>query len=69
MRLEDKSGIALDVLSLAAAPLCKQAPPTVDAAGSGDEPLPPEEAAGNGSGGSATPPAAGSSSGPVTSPQ
>jgi hypothetical protein len=67
MRLEDKSGIALDVLSLAAAPLCKQAPPTVDAAGSGDEPLPPEEA-GNGSAGSAAP-AAGSSSGPVTSPQ
>jgi hypothetical protein len=71
MRLEDKSGIALDVLSLAAAPLCKQAPPTVDAAGSGDEPLPPEEAAGSGSsggsGGSAAP--AGSSSGPVTTPQ
>jgi len=78
MRLEDKSGIALDVLSLAAAPLCKQAPPTVDATGSGDEPLPPEEAAGSGSAssaGSAAPatgsaaPAAGSSSGPVTSPQ
>ncbi|HSS03199.1 MAG TPA: hypothetical protein VLM79_39320, partial [Kofleriaceae bacterium] len=33
MRLEDKAGIALDVLSLAAAPLCQQAPPTVDAAG------------------------------------
>jgi len=43
MRLENKPGIALDVLSLAAAPLCKQAPPTVDAAGSGEEPLPPEE--------------------------
>jgi hypothetical protein len=56
MRLEDKSGIALDVLSLAAAPLCKQAPPTVDAAGSGDEPLPPEESPGP-------------SPGPVTSPQ
>lgn len=73
MRLEDRSGIALDALSLAAAPLCKQAPPTVDAAGSGDEPLPPEEAAGgtgsSGSSGSAAPPAAGSSSGPVTSPQ
>ncbi len=49
VRLENKAGIALDVLSLAAAPLCKQAPPTVDAAGSGDEPLPPEEAAGQGS--------------------
>ena len=56
MRLEDKSGIALDVLSLAAAPLCKQAPPTADAAGSGDEPLPPEDGAG-------------ASSGPVTAPQ
>ena len=56
MRLEDRSGIALDVLSLAAAPLCKQAPPTVEAAGSGDEPLPPEDGTG-------------SSSGPVTSPQ
>jgi hypothetical protein len=45
MRLENKSGIALDVLSLAEAPLCKQAPPIVDAAGSGDEPLPPEDPA------------------------
>jgi hypothetical protein len=50
LRLEDKSGIALDVLSLAAAPLCKQAPPTAEAAGSGDEPLPPEDGAGGGSG-------------------
>ncbi|MEO7731651.1 MAG: hypothetical protein ABIY55_11805 [Kofleriaceae bacterium] len=58
MRLENKLGIALDVLSLAAASLCKQAPPTVDAAGSGasDEPLPPEEGAG-------------SAGGPVTAPQ
>ena len=55
---EDRSGIALDVLSLAAAPLCKQTPPTVDAAGSGDEPLPPEEPTGSGS-----------ASGPVTTPQ
>jgi hypothetical protein len=45
MRLENKSGLALDVLSLAAAPLCKQAPPVVDAAGSPDEPLPPEDPA------------------------
>jgi hypothetical protein len=62
MRLENKLGIALDVLSLAAASLCKQAPPTVDAAGSGasDEPLPPEEAAGAGSG---------APSGPVTAPE
>jgi hypothetical protein len=64
MRLDNKVGIALDVLSLAAAPLCKQAPPTVDAAGSdaGDEPLPPEEI-----------PAAGSDAptgtGPITTPQ
>jgi hypothetical protein len=58
LRLEDRSGVALDVLSLAAAPLCKQAPPTVDAAGSGEEALPPEE-----------PPPAGSDSGPVTAPR
>jgi hypothetical protein len=56
IRLEDKSGIALDVLSLAAAPLCKQAPPTVDAAGAGDEPLPAEDSPGTGAG-------------PVTTPQ
>jgi hypothetical protein len=44
MRLENKPGLALDVLSLASAPLCKQAPPTAEPAGSGDEPpLPPEE--------------------------
>ena len=65
---EDRSGIALDVLSLAAAPLCKQTPPTVDAAGSGDEPLPPEEPTGAGSTAGS---AAGSApaSGPVTTPQ
>jgi hypothetical protein len=64
MRLENKVGLALDVLSLAAAPLCKQAPPTVDAAGSGasDEPLPPEDPP---AAGSATPPG----TGPVTAPQ
>src|SRR5204862_7135849 len=62
MRLEDKSGIALDVLSLAAAPLCKQAPPTVDAAGSGDE-LPPEDTTGSGAGSGSGAPAAGSGSG------
>lgn len=56
---DDRAGLALDVLSLAAAPLCTQAPPTVDSAGSADEPLPPEEPAG----------AAGSASGPVTTPQ
>lgn len=68
MRLEDRSGIALDVLSLAAAPLCKQAPPTVDATGSGDEPLPPEDT-GSAPGSGSSAPAAGSSSGPVTTPQ
>jgi len=52
-RVDNKSGIALDVLSLAPAPVCKQAPPTVEpaGAGSGDE-LPPEEG-----------------SGPITAPQ
>lgn len=45
LRLENKPGIALDVLSLAPGPLCKQQPPAVDAAGSGaaeEPPLPPE---------------------------
>jgi hypothetical protein len=65
-KLENKPGIALDVLSLAPAPLCKQAPPVVEPddaaaeAGSADEhlplPLPEEE------------PAAGSN-GPVTTPR
>ena len=55
-KLDNKVGIALDVLSLAPAPLCKGAPPAVDAgSGSADEPLPPEEGAG--------------SAGPVTAPQ
>jgi hypothetical protein len=52
-KLENKPGIALDVLSLAPAPLCKQAPPVVEpaGAGSGDEPLPlpPEEEPAEGS--------------------
>jgi len=70
MRLDNKLGIALDVLSLAPAPLCKQAPPTIDAAGSGasDEPLPPEEPAGSAAGAEAGS-AAGSGSGPVTAPR
>jgi len=47
-KIENKVGLALDVLSLAAAPLCRQAPPTVEPAGSGDEPpLPPEEGSGS----------------------
>ncbi|HEU0031788.1 MAG TPA: hypothetical protein VFQ53_14220 [Kofleriaceae bacterium] len=53
-KLENKPGLALDVLSLAPAPLCKQAPPTADqGSGSADEPMPPEE---------------GSAGGPVTTP-
>jgi hypothetical protein len=63
-KLENKAGIALDVLSLAPAPLCKGSPPVVEpapdagsagpGAGSSDEPpLPPEEPTG----------------GPVTTPQ
>ncbi|MDX2092374.1 MAG: tetratricopeptide repeat protein [Kofleriaceae bacterium] len=56
-KLENKPGIALDVLSLAPAPLCKGSPPVVEpaGAGSGDEPplppeeLPPEEPPGEGS--------------------
>jgi len=61
MKLENRVGIALAVLSLAPAPLCKGAPPTVDVgSGSGDEPppLPPEEgsAAGSGEGGPVTKP-------------
>jgi len=56
--LENKPGIALDVLSLAPGPLCKQQPPAADTgSGSADEPaLPPEEPAGApGSAGSAAP--------------
>jgi hypothetical protein len=60
LRLENKAGIALDVLSLAPAPLCKQAPPAVEAGSAADEPMPPEEGGGSGSG---------SASGPVTAPQ
>jgi len=53
VRLENKAGIALDVLSLAPGPLCKQQPPSAETgpgagSGSGDEaPLPPEESAGS----------------------
>jgi hypothetical protein len=47
-KLDNKPGLALDVLSLAPAPLCKQAPPSADTgSGSADEaPLPPEEGSG-----------------------
>jgi hypothetical protein len=40
-RIEDKAGLALDVLSLASAP-CKQGPPAAQV-GSGSDELPPEE--------------------------
>jgi hypothetical protein len=66
---EDRSGLALDVLSYSAAPLCKQAPPpAVEPAGPGDEPLPPEEPA-PGAAGSAGGAAGSAASGPVTRPQ
>jgi len=54
-KLDDKAGMALDALSLSPAPLCKQAPPTAAAAGSGgsDDSLPPEEGAGPAPGGGA----------------
>lgn len=59
MKLDNRAGIALAVLSLQPAPLCKQAPPTADTgSGAGDE-LPPEEAAGSGSG----------AAGPITKPE
>ncbi|MEO8705717.1 MAG: hypothetical protein ABI867_37140 [Kofleriaceae bacterium] len=47
-KLDNKPGLALDVLSLAPAPLCKQAPPSADTgSGSADEaPLPPEDGSG-----------------------
>ena len=58
LKLENKVGIALDVLSIHPAPVCKATPAAVDpgsgaGSGSADEPLPPEEGSG----------------GPVTAPQ
>jgi hypothetical protein len=41
MRLDDKAGLALDVLSLANTPQCKQAPAVIETGS--DEPLPVEE--------------------------
>jgi len=60
MRIENKSGVGLSVLSLASAPLCKGAPPAAETggAGAGDE-MPPEEPASGATGGD----------GPVTTPQ
>ncbi len=42
MRLDDKAGIALDVLSLASAPQCKQATTAVETSAGSDDALPPE---------------------------
>ncbi|CAN5683428.1 hypothetical protein BH11MYX1_BH11MYX1_11980 [soil metagenome] len=42
MRLDNKAGIALDVLSLASAPLCKQATTAVETSAGSDDALPPE---------------------------
>ena len=42
MRLDDKAGIALDVLSLASAPQCKQATTPVETSAGSDDALPPE---------------------------
>lgn len=65
MKVDNKYGLALDVLSLESAPLCKQAPPTVDVgsgSGSGSDELPVEEPAAGGAG-------SGSGAGPATVPQ
>lgn len=56
MKLENKPGLALDVLSLQAAPLCKQAPPTADTGSAAADELPPEEGSGSGSAGPVTKP-------------
>jgi hypothetical protein len=59
MKLANPAGIALEVLSLTPAPMCKGTPPTVDVgSGSGDEPppLPPEETGSAGSDGPVTKP-------------
>jgi hypothetical protein len=48
LRLENKAGIALDVLSLAPGALCKQQPPAPDTgSGSGDERPPADDGAGS----------------------
>jgi hypothetical protein len=45
-RLDDKAGLALDVLSISNAPVCKQAPAAIETGSNSDEPLPPEEGSG-----------------------
>ena len=52
LRLDNRAGLALDVLSSSSGPLCKQAPPSIEPAGSADEPMPQE----TGSGGPVTTP-------------
>ncbi len=42
MRIDDKAGVALDVLSLASAPRCKQATTAVETSAGPDDALPPE---------------------------
>ncbi len=42
MRLDDKAGVALDVLSLASAPQCKQVTTPVETSAGSDDALPPE---------------------------
>jgi hypothetical protein len=42
-RLDDKAGLALDVLSISHGPQCKQAPEPVETGSGADEALPPEE--------------------------
>ena len=53
LRLEERGGLALDVLSTTNAPLCKQGTPVAEPGGSNEDRLPPEEGGG----------------GPVTTPQ
>lgn len=56
IRIDERGGLALDVLSPTNPPVCKQGPPTTLPAGPGsDEPLPPEEGGGAGPGAVTTP--------------
>lgn len=59
-KLDNKTGISLDVLSTTSGPLCKQEPPTIEQTGSGEEPMPTETGSGSGAGS-----AAGSNQGPT----
>jgi hypothetical protein len=46
LRIENKAGVAISVLSAASAPLCIQAPPVIEPTGPADDELPPEEPSG-----------------------